>query len=108
MSETLRIELEPLGVKVITIIAGIIKSNFFAPMKDTFELPRTSIYKSLEIQIGQVAGGRDVGDNVMTAEGFGMEVVRDVLAGKTGCTYTGTLGWAARWMPMFPTWFLVS
>jgi hypothetical protein len=108
MGETLRLELEPLGVKVITIIAGYIKTNFFAPMKDTFELPSTSFYRSLESQIGQMAGGSDVGENAMTAEEFGREVVRDVLAGKTGCTYSGTLGWTARWVPMFPTWFLVS
>ncbi len=44
----------------------------------------------------------------MTAEEFGREVLRDVLHGKRGMTYTGTLGWAAKWSPMYPVWFVVS
>lgn len=100
--------MEPLGVKVITIVAGIIKSNFFANLEDNFELPSTSFYKSLERDMGGMAKGGGIPGNVITAEEFGKEVARDVLTGKTGCTYTGTLGWGARWIPIFPTWVLVS
>lgn len=108
MSETLRLELETLGVKVITVVAGIIRSNSFSSLKDNFGLPSESYYASLEGHIGGVAKGVIAGMSVMTAEGFGKEVVKGVLAGKTGCTYTGTLGWAAAWVLIFPTRFLMS
>lgn len=107
MSETLRHELQPLGVDVITVVAGIIKSNFHANMPE-FELPSTSLYRSLDKQIGAAASGGGLPANSMSAEQFGREVVSDVMAGKRGNIYRGTLAWGAKWIPLFPTAFLVS
>lgn len=109
LSETLRLELEPLSVRVITVVAGIVKSSFFANLgNEDFELPQGSYYKSLEKHIGGLSRGEDLPANAMGAEEFGRGVVADVLAGKRGNTYTGTLGWASWVVPVFPKGFLVS
>lgn len=118
LSETMRLELEPLGVSTITVVAGIIQSNFHSNISTptpkntpdkTFHLAKISYYKSLENEIGKVAGGEGMPTSkVMSAEEFGRLVVRDVLAGKRGNTYTGTLGWATKWLPLLPFWFMVS
>jgi len=103
------LELEPLNVRVITVVAGIIKTAFFANLgNDEFELPQDSYYKSLEKYIRSVAKGEDLPPNVMSVEQFGKDVVSDVLKGKKGNTYSGTLGWAARYLPVVPTALLVS
>ncbi|TVY55514.1 Short-chain dehydrogenase cctT [Lachnellula cervina] len=107
LSETLRLELEPLSVRVITVVAGIVKSSFFANLgNEDFELPQGSYYKSLEKHIGGLSRGEDLPANAMGAEEFGRGVVADVLAGKRGNTYTGTLGWASWVVPVFPKGFL--
>ena len=52
--------------------------------------------------------------NVMSGEEFGRRVVKDVLGGtvcggKTGKTYTGTLGWSAKYVVWWwPVWLFVS
>lgn len=123
LSETIRLEIEPLGIKTITVIAGIVKSNFFTnlptsqlpgtPAEETkpaprYKLPEGSYYKSLEAEISKAAAGEiSAGEGIMTAEAFGTEVVNDVLRGRSGRTYSGTLGWGAKWIPMFPVLWLV-
>ncbi|TVY35799.1 Short-chain dehydrogenase, partial [Lachnellula occidentalis] len=104
LSETLRLELEPFSVRVITVVAGIVKSSFFANLgKEDFELPQGSYYKSLERYIGTLSRGEDLPANAMGPEEFGRGVVGDVLAGKRGNTYTGTMGWASKCLPVVPT-----
>lgn len=109
LSETLRLELEPLGISTITVVAGIIKTNFFSSIS-SYVLPPTSLYRSLEPYISKVAKGEDTAEmkGVMGCEEFGRLVVSDVLGGRRGKTYTGTLGWAAKWIVCVPGWVLVS
>lgn len=108
LSETLRLELEPLGIATITVVAGIIKTNFFSSLA-SYALPAGSLYRSLEPYISKVAKGEDTAEmkGVMGSEEFGRLVVSDVLAGRRGKTYTGTLGWAASWIVCVPGWVLV-
>ena len=87
----------------------MVKSSFFTNLgNDDFTLPENSYYKSLEKYIGGIARGEDLPPTAMRPEEFGREVVRDVLRGKSGNTYSGTLGWAARWLPVVPTVILVG
>ncbi|KAH7399754.1 hypothetical protein BKA64DRAFT_744460 [Cadophora sp. MPI-SDFR-AT-0126] len=123
LSETIRLEIEPLRIKTLTVVAGVVKSNFFTnipishpsgtPASETnlstpkFKLAEGSYYKSLEAEIAKTAKGDDFsGMKLMTAQAFGEEVVNDVLRGRSGKTYSGTLGWAGRWIPMFPASWL--
>jgi hypothetical protein len=107
LGSTLRLELEPLGVKVITEITGIVRSNFFAN-QPPFILPSNSMYQFLEGSIANVAKGEDLPPSVMSAGEYAERLVKKVLGGKTGNTYTGSLAWSVKWVPFFPGWILVS
>lgn len=99
-----------MGVKVITIVAGIIKSNFHANIGDpeNFKLPAESKYKSMEGVIQDMVRGGGLAA-ASSAESFGEKVARDVLGGRTGKTYTGALGWSAKWaIWWFLQWLMVS
>jgi len=60
------------------------------------------------------SGNDALAQNVMSAEEFGRRVVKDVVGGrmfggKTGKTYTGTLGWSAKYIVWWwPAWLFVS
>lgn len=57
MSETLRLELAPLGVTVITGMLGNIESNFH--VNDSWQgIPESSRYKLVEQQIAKTAEGK--------------------------------------------------
>ena len=47
LSESLRFELMPFGVNVIIIESGIIKTNFFEPMKLGEKAEKTDVYKNI-------------------------------------------------------------
>lgn len=104
-------ELEPLNVKVITIVAGIISSNFHANIgqPENFSLPPGSMYKSMEGIIREKVKGGALSSKPTSAEDFAEEVVKNVLGGRTGKTYSGALAWAAKWaIWWFPGWLFVS
>ena len=47
LSKTLRLELQPFGVKVVTVMAGAIQSNFFTN-QDELQLPQDSDYRPIQ------------------------------------------------------------
>jgi 1-acylglycerone phosphate reductase len=110
LSNTLRLELEPLGIKVITVIAGIISSKFHANMSpSTFSLPPDSQYKSMEGVMRDMNEGKGMAANASPAESFAEEVYRDTVGGRRGNTYSGALGWTGKWVIWWwPTWLTVS
>ncbi|KAF4631338.1 hypothetical protein G7Y89_g6788 [Cudoniella acicularis] len=107
LSEILRLELEPLNIRVLTIVAGIIKTNFFSGISSSFSLPSTSYYSSMLEVLKRIAGGETPG-NAMTPEEFAANVLRAVLNGKRGNRYwgMGTLGWSVPVVGWFPGWAL--
>jgi hypothetical protein len=66
------------------------------------------MYQSLEASIAKVAKGGDLPPSVMSAGEYAERLVKKVLGGKTGKTYTGGLAWSVKWIPFFPGWVLVS
>jgi 1-acylglycerone phosphate reductase len=101
VSETMRLELGLLHVRVITVITGFVSSNFHA--NRLYRLPSASPYHSYEEEI--VTTINDLPSNVMTAEEVGRQVAQDALHGKSGERYIGTQAWAGKWIvPYLPTW----
>jgi hypothetical protein len=66
------------------------------------------MYQSLEGSIANVAKGEDLPPTVMSAGEYAERLVKKVLGGKTGKTYTGSLAWSVKWIPFFPGRVLVS
>ncbi|KAH8594509.1 hypothetical protein B0O99DRAFT_595441 [Bisporella sp. PMI_857] len=103
---TLCLELEPFGVNVITVIAGMIVSNFFTPVEEKFALPPTSKYRHFEEALGKKARGEELPPNRMSNEEFGRLVCGDVLRGKRGNIYRGTLAWTLPLIGVLPRWYI--
>lgn len=87
ISETLRLELAPFGVTVITGMLGNIESNFH--VNDSWQpMAESSRYKSVEPQIAKVAEG-EIGVKRERVEDFARRFVGDVLSGTSGQVWIG-------------------
>ncbi len=107
LAETLRLELAPLGVQVLTVVTGSIATKLHDKRNESF-LPPDSYYKSLEDKLQKYAAADD--DLVRCdPDGYAEKVVRDVLSGATGRTFRGNnaslVRYGSAWLPM---WMLVS
>ncbi|PSN64361.1 NAD(P)-binding protein [Corynespora cassiicola Philippines] len=98
LSETARLELAPLGVKVITLVLGAVESHM--SKKRTEEIPATSYYRPIKQHLDA-----DPGWNAIPVEKFSRTMVDDVLGGKTGKIYAGGDSLAVKWLiPYIPAW----
>ncbi|MCJ1402294.1 hypothetical protein MMC11_005514 [Xylographa trunciseda] len=105
--ETMRLEMAPFGVKVVTVVAGVITSHFSANMPD-FKLPSNSVYLPIKTEIDKVANGTDL-PSAMDVDVFAKKLVGDVLGGANGLVYRGrlaTLSWFL--LKFLPVWALDS
>jgi NAD(P)-dependent dehydrogenase (short-subunit alcohol dehydrogenase family) len=58
--ETLRLELEPLGVRVMNVHTGAIDTVVMTKQAGTFKLPEDSMFASVEGKIRERAEGHEV------------------------------------------------
>ena len=79
-SDTLRIELEPLGIKVVTLYMGQVKSNLNSP--DNISFRPGSIYS--DVLDGVKERSRNHNKDSMTADTFARQVVQQVLVKSPG------------------------
>ncbi|KAI1779420.1 putative short-chain dehydrogenase/reductase [Hypoxylon cercidicola] len=107
LSETMRIEMEPLGVRVVTAIIGAVGTNFFSnALNEPFELPENSYYRPIAKLLEDQRGGTRVPPREhvdVTAR----NIVNDVLGGASGCIWRGARSTDAKWLTwLLPTWAL--
>ena len=102
MSETLRCELSPYDVRVITAMVGYVRTKIYDNAKPP-ELPKQSLYHAARNHITRISkdGGASKLEPVeITAE----NLVQDVLNVKSGKVYRGaaakTIMLASTYMPM--------
>jgi len=103
ISEILRLELKPFGVKVATVITGSVATNL--NFKDTdHRLPEGSIYTLAQKEIAERALGTEEIPRGSCTD-FARSLVGDVLNGAHGVVYHGkmsTLVWLlSRFVPTF-------
>ncbi|EOD50684.1 putative short-chain dehydrogenase reductase family protein [Neofusicoccum parvum UCRNP2] len=102
--ETLRLELQPFGVKVVTAVSGAVKSKIFTNAP-ALRLPEDSLYTPAEKEIVARAGGADVEKNHSTLEDYSRTLVSDILGGASGKVYRGSMSSIVKiltaWMPTF-------
>jgi 1-acylglycerone phosphate reductase len=105
LSETLKIELEPLGVRVVTAMVGAVGTQIYN--KNEMTLPADSWYMSIKEIIGKQARGELQEPNNESADVTARNIVRDTLGGRRGKIWRGGEAGAASvgsWL--LPTWFL--
>lgn len=107
LSETLRLELTPLGVRVITVMAGNVETRFWESRTE-FALPPGSMYGPIASTIADAASGR-LGGKQLPANVFSRGILNAVEAGRYGLVWEGALAGTARWVLKFiPIGLLVS
>ncbi|MCJ1394804.1 hypothetical protein MMC18_007684 [Xylographa bjoerkii] len=105
VGETMRLEMGPFGVKVVTVVAGVIETNFSANLPD-LKLPSNSVYLPIKTEVDAVANDR-VLPTAMDVDVFAEKLVGDVLHGANGLVYRGKLATLSWFMSNFlPAWFL--
>ena len=101
MSETLRLEIAPFGVKVITVMAGTVGTNF-QNNNVTASVAQESMYKAAGSKIADSAAGKLL-PKAMDANVFAEQLVKDVLKGHSGLLWRGNhasvVKWMANWLP---------
>ena len=107
MSETLRLELAPFGVNVVTIITGAVASNI-SNNGPTVKLPADSLYRPIEptlIELGE--GKNEFGKQELNV--YAENVVSDVLGGAKGKIWRGKSASLVKWAgSLLPQWWIVS
>jgi NAD(P)-dependent dehydrogenase (short-subunit alcohol dehydrogenase family) len=105
-SETLRLELQPFNIRVVSLVTGSVATNVMSHADLT--LPDTSLYQKALPEIQARGLGKDVQSKSTPAD-FAREVVKDVLGGATGPVWRGTMASLMKFMSMFiPTFIMVS
>jgi NAD(P)-dependent dehydrogenase (short-subunit alcohol dehydrogenase family) len=107
-SETLRLEMRPLGVKTVTVMTGMVRTEFHDNIPAVV-LPEGSFYRSVEERVRATTTVE--GEMVkwqMPAEKFAEEIVNHVLNGVEGYVYKGGMSAVLRWCKwILPGWVLV-
>ncbi|OCL07544.1 NAD(P)-binding protein [Glonium stellatum] len=100
--EAWRLELAPFGVRVVTVVTGVVASNFFANVPD-YNTPEGSLYKPVEKNIREIE--KAVG-NFMPTDQYSERVVAAVIGGATGRLWEGNQATIVKYLSAFlPTFF---
>lgn len=103
-SEVLRLELAPLGVRVITLVTGGVATKFVANLQAS-ELPQGSYYMPVKDVIAEKS--KEI-PYAMAPEVYAEEVLRNVERGATGMVWVGgAAGWVRLAFWFAPQWLLV-
>jgi short-subunit dehydrogenase len=93
-SETWRHELEPLGVRTITLLTCAVKTNFFENYQEV-TLPNTSKYHGIQDFIRTLTDG-SMQAKAISSKQYATKVVQEVDKGATGTVWAGTDAFSAR------------
>ncbi|GAB1196644.1 hypothetical protein APSETT444_005918 [Aspergillus pseudonomiae] len=103
LSETLRLELAPLGVSVVCLMIGTITTAFHANEPEVVLLP-TSRYAAVRQTISDWATGR-AGPKGCSTDDFAASIVDDVLGSAGGLVWKGpntaAVKFVSRWCPVW-------
>lgn len=105
--ETLRLELAPLGVKVVTAMVGFVGTKIMDNLPN-FELPDNSLWKPASKAINSSIS-REGAPEATPPSVLARDVVNDVLGGANGLIWRGRQAGLARLASaIFPSWLFVS
>lgn len=109
LSETMRLELQPLGIRVISLVTGAVATNIMTGAS-VADLPESSPYKvrSVEDAIAKMTSIND-GIKRTPADEYAKLVVNDTLAGSSGRIWRGQMAGLVSFMSKFiPASIIVS
>lgn len=106
MSDTLRLELSPFKVKVLSVVTGAVQTNGLTYFDD-FKLPADSLYKSIEDTVlARAHGGGS--PKRMDAMEYANKVVSAIVKGSSNQIWPGPVAGFIKFASgYFPTWLMV-
>lgn len=99
MSETLRLEVAPFDVTVLSVVTGAVKTNGLTYFED-WELPADSIYKPIEATIAERTRGHD-GVKRMETIDYANKVADEITRGASGKVWRGSTAGAVKFGSVF-------
>ncbi|KAL8856807.1 MAG: hypothetical protein Q9178_006644 [Gyalolechia marmorata] len=107
-SETLRLEMEPLGVRVLTVKSGLVNTRLAMNLPE-FKLPSDSFYRSIEGTIAARAKMGELAQSGMELQIYAESIIRDVLARTSGSVWRGSFALFLRCLlASLPRYLVVS
>ncbi|OAQ59557.1 nadph-dependent 1-acyldihydroxyacetone phosphate reductase protein [Pochonia chlamydosporia 170] len=107
MAETLRLELAPFHVKVLSVVTGALKTMGQTHFED-WKLPAGSLYSPIEPTIKDRARGQEGAPRMEPCD-YAKGVVNDIIRGRTGTIWHGASVGAVRFgTSWLPTWMMDS
>ena len=106
MSETLRVELEPLGVRVVTSMCGSADTPMFGKPGSPMDLPETSYYHGVEDATWKER--IDHQRQAMNVNVLARKLVQDILGGARGVIWHGAFASLVRWASWLNITWLVD
>ena len=88
MAETLRLEMQPFGVRVLCIVVGAVETMINTHF-DELTLPQNSLYKPAEQKFIALAKGYNPFPK-MPAEEFAKNAIKDILGSSKGRVWHGS------------------
>ncbi|KAL2828305.1 hypothetical protein BJY01DRAFT_240960 [Aspergillus pseudoustus] len=102
IGETLRLVLEPFGVRVLSVMTGAVSTNIVSKMTTAFQLSENSIYLPATQEIADRSWGEDFKGGI-PADEYAAKIALDIKNGTTGKIWraeqAGIVQFAKRFMP---------
>lgn len=115
LASSLRLELAPLGVRVVELLTGSVRTNFFTNMESSaaeggsIKLKEGSLYEPAREEVESVMRGGVLVEGAMDKGVWARRVVRDLEGGRE-LVYRGKMASTAKWVhglqALVPTWVL--
>ncbi|KAI1370113.1 putative short-chain dehydrogenase/reductase [Hypoxylon crocopeplum] len=107
LSDTMRVELQPLGVRVVTVVIGAVDTPVFINSNpEPFKMPSSSYYQPIRQLIEDQRDGK-VQPKMEHVDVTARHIVNDVLGGASGCIWYGEKSTDAKWLSwLLPAWAL--
>jgi short-subunit dehydrogenase len=113
MTDQMRLEFSPWGVRAILVTTGAIRTKFFDNLPSAPRLPENSLYYPAKDVIEPALAGTEVEKNAMDVNSYAEVVVNNALrsspkkhlwsGGKALITWlASTFGWSTVWVGIFP------
>ncbi len=105
MSEVMRLELESLGVRVVTAMCGSVDTPMFSRPGGRMQLPKTSPYYDVQDTAYEERVAHKGAS--MKPDAFAEQMVKDILGGAKGQLWRGVYAGLVRvGSQLFPQWYL--
>ncbi|KAE9374132.1 NAD(P)-binding protein [Stipitochalara longipes BDJ] len=97
LTDTLRVEMEPLRVKIILAITGLVKTHFLQNLHTTPCLPDASVYSPAKTVINPWMTGKKADDVALDVEIYAEEFVKNALRKRPKARYWSAVNSTSVW-----------